>query len=267
MLIYICNRSGPDVIMYFFATILRECFVLMLDNKNPLPLHEQLKVILKEEILSGCYKEKIPSERELMERFSVSRSTVRQAVLALVHEGVLEKVHGRGTFISLRPIEEWLGNITSFNDIVTEMGMKPSIKIIGQGITNSPEDAATTLGLNEFYFFERIRYADDIPIAIEKQYYPLEIGTKLAKFDLNNAAIYDILEKSLGINLWKAQEIITCQMATPEETEILKLPQQMCVLTTEKFISDINDNPIEYEKSVFRSDMYAFRINSTRKIG
>jgi len=84
---------------------------------------------------------------------------------------------------------------------------------------------------------------------------------------LNNAAIYDILEKSLGINLWKAQEIITCTMPSQEEIEILQLPQQMCVLTTEKFVSDSNDNPIEYEKSVFRADMYAFRINSTRKLG
>ncbi|MGI6225223.1 MAG: GntR family transcriptional regulator [Peptococcales bacterium] len=240
---------------------------MVLDSKNPLPLHEQLKNILKDEILSGQYKEKIPSERELMERFSISRSTVRQAILALVNEGVLEKVHGRGTFISFRPVEEWLGNITSFNDIVKEMGMKPSIKLINHGVTSSPKDAATTLGLNEFYYIERIRYADNIPIAIEKQYYPLEIGYQLAKFDLNNAAIYDILEKSLGVSLWKAQEIITCSLSTKEEMETLQLPYQMCLLTTEKFVSDSNNNPIEYEKNVFRADMYAFRINSTRELG
>ncbi|MFZ7101270.1 MAG: GntR family transcriptional regulator [Peptococcaceae bacterium] len=242
-------------------------FFLILDIKSPIPLHEQLKVILKEEILNGFYTDKIPSERELMERFSVSRSTVRQAVLALVNEGVLEKIHGRGTFISFRPVEEWLGNLTSFNDIVKEMGMKPGIKLVKHGITNTPEDAATTLGLNEFYLIERMRYADDIPIAIEKQYYPIKIGETLAEHDLNDAALYDILEKSLGINLWKAQEIITCTMPSPDEAAALNLADPICVLTTERFISDSNDNPIEYEKNVFRADMYAFRINLTRRLG
>ena len=241
--------------------------VIMLDPKNPLPLHEQLKTILKEEILSGRYEDKIPSERELMERFNISRSTVRQAVLALVNDGVLEKIHGRGTFISLRPVEEWLGNLTSYNDIVKEMGMKPSIKLIRQGITSSPSDAATTLGLSEFYFIERIRYADDIPVSYEKQYYPLEIGLKLSQYDLNDAAIYDILEKSLGINLSSAQKVITCSPASEEEIKLLNLPGPICLLNTERFIIDTNGNPIEYERNAFRSDMYAFRINLTRKIG
>lgn len=238
-----------------------------LDPKNPLPLHEQLKTILRDEILKGIYSEKIPSERELMDRFSVSRSTVRQAVLALVNEGVLEKVHGRGTFISLRPVEQWLGNITSFNEIIKEMGMKPSIKLLEQGITSSPKDAATTLGLTEFYYVKRLRFADDIPIAIEEQFYPLEIGHQLAKYDLNNAAIYDILEKSLGINLWEAQEIITCRVASKNDIELLQLTDTTCVLSTERFLTDVHGNPVEYEKSVFRSDMYAFRINSKRQLG
>ena len=54
----------------------------MLDNNNPVPLHIQLKEILLKEIQQGVYKEKIPSERELIDKYSVSRTTVREAVTA-----------------------------------------------------------------------------------------------------------------------------------------------------------------------------------------
>lgn len=237
-----------------------------LDTKSPIPLFEQLKTILRDEILKGKYEDKIPSERELMERFSVSRSTVRQAILALVNEGVLEKVHGRGTFVSLRPVEEWLGNLTSFNDVVKEMGMKPNTKLINQGITTNPKEVSTVLGLNEFYFIERLRLADEIPIAVERQYYPIEIGEQLAKFDLNNAAIYDLLEKEIGINLWEAQEVITSSMPSNEDAKLLNIEPTACVLNTERFLTDPNGNPVEYETNVFRADMYSFRIKLKRRL-
>ena len=65
--------------------------------ESHIPLHIQLKDLIKAEIVEGNYEEKIPSERELMERFSVSRSTVREAVNHLVRDGVLKKIHGKWT--------------------------------------------------------------------------------------------------------------------------------------------------------------------------
>lgn len=237
-----------------------------INHKSPIPLHVQLKDILREEILIGKHKEKIPSERELMEQFSVSRSTVRKAVNSLVYEGVLEKKHGKGTFVSLQPVEEWLGNLSTYNEIVQNMGMKPSIRLLYQGIESATENAVP-LGLKEVYVIERLRFADDVPLAIEKQYYPLEVGRNLAQFDLNNVAIYDILESSMGINLSEAEQIITSKMPTKEEAQLLGIEETTSVLETERVIYDVDGNAIEYEKSVFRSDMYSFRINLSRRRG
>ncbi|WP_369425931.1 GntR family transcriptional regulator [Cytobacillus pseudoceanisediminis] len=89
-----------------------------LDSNSPIPLHIQLKNELQELIDNRSFNEKIPSERELMDTYKVSRSTVREAVSHLVNEGVLKKVHGKGTFISKKPIEEWLGNITSTTEVI-----------------------------------------------------------------------------------------------------------------------------------------------------
>jgi GntR family transcriptional regulator len=238
---------------------------LELDFKNAVPLHVQLKEILKKEILDGLFKEKIPSERELIERFSVSRSTVREAISALVMEGILEKKHGKGTFISHRPVEEWLGSITTYNEIIGEMGMKPGTRLLYQGIETTPESVANTLEVDRFYRIDRLRYANEIPIALEMQYYPVEIGLKLKEFDLDEAVIYELLEVSLGYRLWKAEQIITTVQPSGEEAKYLGVKESESVLQIERLTYDPADNLLEYLRGIFRGDMYAFRINLTRK--
>lgn len=238
---------------------------MQVDRKSDMPLHVQLKNILKEKIYLHNLTDKIPSERDLMEEYSVSRSTVRQAINALVDEGVLEKIHGRGTFVSLRPMEEWLGNLSTFNEIIKEMGMNPSIKIIDKGFKPAPRKLAKLFGVEELYFLKRLRFANDTPISIEEQYYPAEIGVELDKHDLNNAAIYDLLESSASVNLWEAEQVITGSMPTQEECVLLQIPATQSVLVTERMIFDLNDKPVEFEKSIIRADMYSFRIRLTRK--
>lgn len=239
----------------------------MIDKNSLMPLHLQLRNLLKLEIDKGMYTEKIPTEFELMERFGVSRSTVRQAVKTLVDEGVLEKKQGLGTFIAVRPIEEWLGNLSTFPDIVKDMGMNPGIRLLKRGFAQEPEEIAVTLGAeDEFYYIERVRMADDIPLVYEKQYYPRKIGEALEQFDLNNVSTYDILESQLGEVLWEARQQITCTVPTEEEKYHLGLDSSAhCAILSERFVYNQYNDLLEYERSVYRADMYAFNINLTRK--
>ena len=237
-----------------------------LDNNNPIPLHVQLKNLLKNEILQGDFREKIPSERELIIRFEVSRATVRKAISELVRDGVLEKKHGKGTFISHRPVEEWLGNLSTYNEIIDNMGMKPTTRLLYQGVEDS-SGIVSMLGEDKLYVIERLRFADNVPIAVEKQYYPLKIGLELAKFDLNNAVLYDLLELSLGIKLWEAEQIISSSLPTKNEAVNLDISENNGVLVTERITYDPEGNAVEYLRGVFREDMYAFRINLARRRG
>lgn len=238
-----------------------------LNIDSPLPLHVQLKDLLRSEVLQGDFKDRIPSERELMDRFGVSRSTVRQAVSSLVREGFLEKIHGKGTFISHRPVEEWLGNLSTYNEIIEEMGMKPSTRLLNHGRETSPREIANTLGVEDFYVIERLRYADNMPIAIERQYYPVEIGLKLAEFNLSEAVLYDLLELSLGVKLWDAEQIISSTQPTKEECGLLEIPESTSVMVFERITCDPEGSPIEFLRGVFRADMYSFRIKLARRRG
>ncbi|MBY0120349.1 GntR family transcriptional regulator [Bacillus sp. S/N-304-OC-R1] len=236
-----------------------------LDPKSPIPLHIQLKDGIQTLINEGYYKEKIPSERELMDRYKVSRSTVREAVSHLVREGVLEKVHGKGTFISTKPIEEWLGNLTSTTDTIRKMGMKPDAKLIEHGRVIPTQDIIDTTGFKEAYYIKRIRYADDQPLAIEIQYYPVGIGEELSKYDIDKGTLFDILEHNLNIKLSEAKQIITSSFLSKEDAALLGVPEKYNVLNTERLLMDVEDNLIEYYIASFRADLYSFRINLSKK--
>ena len=233
-----------------------------LDIKSPIPLHVQLKDILENQILHGHYKDKIPSERELMDMYSISRSTVREAVSTLVHEGILEKRHGKGTFVSMKPVQEWL-KMTGFSEVIKEMG----IKLLDVQVVPTPENLENVSGFDDqVTFIKRLRFKGDIPIAIENQYYPLEIGQKLTNgYDLNQIVLYYVLEGELGIHFWEAEQIITCTNPTKEDAEHLEIPESMSLLVTERMITDPDGNPVEYYKALFRSDMYSFVMKMTRK--
>ncbi|MBA9027355.1 GntR family transcriptional regulator [Peribacillus huizhouensis] len=232
-----------------------------LDFNNPIPLHAQLKNILEDQILQGYYKDKIPSERELMDMYSVSRSTVREAVSILVREGILEKRHGKGTFVSLKPVQEWLKMI-SFTETTKKMG----IKLLNHGPVSTPENIADAHGFeDESFYIKRLRLQDDIPIAIELHYYPIELGQKIAEFDLSTTVLYDALEGELNIDFCEAEQIITCGFPSKEDADHLGVTDTMCLLITERMIFDSDGNMVEYYKGLFRSDMYSFNMKMSRK--
>lgn len=235
-----------------------------LNFDSPKPLHFQLKEKLKKDILNGVYKTKIPSERELMKDYSISRNTVRLAVSTLVNEGVLKKSHGKGTFVSTTPIQDWLGSLESFTEIIQKAGMVPGSKLIYNGIVKSPIKVIKALGFKETYLIVRLRYADKTPIAIEKHYYSIEVGKQLEKYDLDMAIIYDILENNLGFILWKAKQSITSGNPLESDAEKLKITTSSSILLSERVIYDPDGNPIEFLNSVFRPDMYSFNIEMMR---
>lgn len=237
---------------------------MKLDPRNPLPLHVQLKKSIVHSINKGYYQDKIPSERELTEQYEISRTTVREAVSQLVQEGILEKKHGKGTFISIKPIHDWLGHLSSTSETVSKMGMKPGAKLLKHGIVPSPFPVKSITEEKEMYLIKRIRYADEIPLAIETHYYPVSIGQKLAKLDIESGTIYDLLENELQLQLSEADQIITSSRLKEEDAVLLGIDKAENTLQTERFLTDSDGCLIEYYTANYRADMYSFHIKLSR---
>jgi len=238
---------------------------MSLNYINSVPLHIQLRNIIEKRVVSGEYVNKIPSEGELIDEFYVSRSTVRQAITGLVQSGILIKEAGIGTFVNHRPVQDWLGNLSSTNEIIDRMNMSPGARLIETKIVELDGHLKDTIQLNQVYHFKRIRYANNIPIGIENNYYPLHIGEKLQEYDLNTGAFYDLVEKEMGIPIKEANQVIKAGNISKEDAELLNVEDGFGVLIAERKLVDHNDNFIEFEEAFYRSDMYEFKIKLSRK--
>lgn len=237
----------------------------MVNFDHPMPLHIQIKDLLIAEITEGKYEDKIPSERELMERFSVSRSTIRESVNHLVHDGIVEKVHGKGTFITeKKPIHDWLDALHSFTETVQKMGRKPGAKLLDTGLTTTCEKGQQLLHTDELFTIKRLRTADRLPIAIEQHFYKPDFGVQLAQFDLSKATIYDLIEQQLGVVIAEGEQIISCIPIEEEAASYLKLPPGSNVLCIERILTGVDNEVIEYYKSLFHPQHYSLRLKMKR---
>ncbi|HHY93479.1 MAG TPA: GntR family transcriptional regulator, partial [Firmicutes bacterium] len=104
-----------------------------MEHSSPIPLHVQLTEILRGWVESGELGpgERIPSERELCERFGVSRTTVRQALAEAEQEGMLTRIHGKGTYAAAAKIAQPLVRITSFAETIRSRGQVPTMTVLG----------------------------------------------------------------------------------------------------------------------------------------
>ena len=127
------------------------------------PVYIQIHNQIKKDIEAGKWKigEKIPSERELAENFSVSRMTLRQAIQTLVDEGILERKIGSGTFVARKKVQEKMSGITSFTEITEAQGKVPTSKTVSYLITIPSLSESEKLNLDDLIRM-RTNYDEDI---------------------------------------------------------------------------------------------------------
>jgi len=237
-----------------------------LSETSSVPLHAQLRSLLESDIKEEKFTTKIPSERDLMEKYQVSRATVREAISLLVIDGLLEKRQGKGTFIKqMPPVQEWISSLSSLSKTIENMGMVPRARLLDQGEVSNNPDIQNILGTRSSYFIERLRFASLSPIAIERHYYSDKIGRLLSTYDLDTIVIYDVLENDLGFTLWETDETVTSRLATKKEAILLDIPANTCLLEMKRILFDDKGRIIEYLESVYRSDLYVFKLKRRRK--
>ncbi len=233
---------------------------MMLDKKSPIPVYYQLRNIIQKKIQNGDYREGdlIPSERELSEDFGISRMTVRQAMNHMVAEGLLIREKGRGTFVAKRKIEQ--RNIDSFSESAKKKGLVPSTQVLYFAKEPSREDIAAILGLSltdSLYVIKRLRYANDIPVALEEVFIPVSLCPDLEKFELSNS-LYRIINDSYGISIAYMDNVIEASTPTLEEKKLLRVSATSPVLRVSGVSFTSKDQKFSYERDVYRADQYAY---------
>ncbi|MFZ4451268.1 GntR family transcriptional regulator [Salibacterium aidingense] len=236
-------------------------------NKNE-ALYLQIKDILIQRIQEGIWEAHslIPTEQELMKEFDVSRSTIRQAISILVQTGLVEKTQGRGTIVKPQKLVGSLGRLKGFAEEVVEKGQTPRSKLIRAEFSDQLYTEKTMLEVDEedtILLVERIRFADQVPVALERTCWPYPIGSILMEYDLNEARYYEILEDH-NIFLKKASEKIIAINATQHEADLLGIRPGEALLEMTRLSFGMNDHPMEFTKTKYRSDQYHYDIELNR---
>ncbi|MBX0357146.1 phosphonate metabolism transcriptional regulator PhnF [Halobacillus sp. Nhm2S1] len=234
----------------------------MLKKNVPLPLYYQIEEYLKQKIEEEEFEagRMIPSERELSERFEVSRMTVRQAVTNLVNAGVLYREKGKGTYVAEKKIEQPLKGLTSFTEDMKKRGMTSSSRLLAFDVIEAPRDIREKLNLEEgkkVYGIQRIRMADEKPMAIENTFMPKELLPDLSE-EIVQGSIYNYVEHELGMAISQARQIIEARAADEEEANYLNIPPHSPVLHIERKSFLAHNVPFEVVKSTYRADRYKF---------
>lgn len=229
----------------------------------PAPLYYQIKTRLLEAIDNGQLKpgDRVPSERELTESFSVSRMTARQALKELEAQGFLYRVQGKGTFVATPKLEQPLAALTSFTDDMRRRGMEPGAEVLSTEEGPAGRRLAELLGVGEtatVFRMERLRLADGEPMALEIAHVLADRCPGLTAVDVRNHSLYQILRERYAIRLVRAEQSLEAVAAGPYEAEILQVREGAPLLMLERVARDESDRPVEFVRSLYRGDRYRF---------
>lgn len=232
-------------------------------RKSPLPRYYQLKEIMREKINSGEWKpgDLIPSERELGEQYGISRMTARQAITELVNEGLFYREQGKGTFVSRHKITQQLIRLTGFSEDIRARGQRPGSKVISAKMVPADETVAERLRIKPglmLFQLQRLRMADDEPLAIEISHLFFAGCEKLLEDDLEQNSLYRLLEQKYGIPLMEAEQQLEAGLISSEEAQLLKVSVGSAALFVRRTTYTERDQPIEYAKSIYCGNKYIF---------
>ena len=235
-----------------------------IDKNSRLPLYYQLMDLLIEQIESKAVSpgDKLLSERELCEKYDVSRSTVRLAIQEMAREGYIEKQHGKGTFVSSERLKQDLLKFYSFTDEMKKIGKVPSSQVIDFKTTQLDVRLAKKLEMSEgdeAYQFTRLRLADGEPMMLETTYLPKSRFSGLTRLDLEQTALYELMCQRYGANFTLAEETFRPVLLNELEAKYLKTEVASPSLMIERSTYD-GALLVEYTVGVTRGDCFKYSV-------
>ena len=241
-----------------------------LSNNSHLPLYIQLADILIETIKKNDLKENdpIPSENELLKKYQISRSTIRQSFSHLEKLGLVQKIRGKGTFVKNPKRRQF---VRGFQDIETGIkngGSVPSNKLIEVRKIIPSDYWVNRFNLkedHEMVLFRRIKFSNQKPIAIEERLLPKETHNTLLQEDLSNEPIFNAIENSSDIKIQRVTYIINGSHLSESEALELNVDIQKPVFRRIGTYFDQNEDQIMFSRLTFLADSVELSLEFHRE--
>lgn len=237
---------------------------------GPVPLYQQLKLRLRDEITHGTYApgDQLPSEPEMIRMFGVSRITVRQALSELEAEGLVVRRHGKGTYVADRRVSHDLVRLTDFVEDMELAGLAPSSLVQSFGREPASDDVAATLSVapgTNVVRVERLRLADSQPIAYDITWLPLRYGALLDPQELTSETIFHVLENRFDVPITEGSFAFTAACADEKLSAQLEVERGAPLLVIERISYTRHQDPIYLQRRYYRTDRVRYRATLHRQ--
>lgn len=233
------------------------------DRTLPVPLHFQIRALLIESIERGevVAGRPLPPEKELANRYGVSLSPIRQAILDLVKEGILYRRPGSGTFLREPPRTERVSVLGSFSESLRARGVEVEVVILAQERAKTPRALADRIDDDEVVVFERLTMIDGEPAAVLRSSLPAGRFAHVADAILPNGSLYRFLEDN-GVVPMRAETTVQVVPCSTARSSQLHVAAGSPLLQATGAVYDSNDDVIEAFEVRYRSDVVRLRFDT-----
>ncbi len=237
---------------------------------DPTPLYAVLETQIAAGIAGGEFPvgSQLPTEDNLIQRFAVSRTTVRKAIQNLSSRGLIEIRRGTGTFVAQPRITQDLTELTGFVEDMAALGHAATARLIDRNVVAADVQVAQHLGLavgTRVIRIRRVRLANGVGMSLDETYLPLEIGEKIVTHDLELEPIFTLLEQRYGIPLLEAEYRLEAISADQDVAAALGVEAGSPIFRIERTSFSVGDRPVDYERLHYRGDLIRFRTRLARR--
>lgn len=242
-------------------------WAIPIDSGSATPVYVQVAQELQRRIENGELRRgsALPAERDLATHLHISRVTVRQALALLEKQGLLQRKHGSGTFVTPPALpgempSRPLGLLSSFSDDVRSRGQTPGARVLSfeRGRPSAHEALSLALSPSEtVYRVRRLRTADGEPLAIEESTLPAALVGPLEVGDVTDSSLYALL-RARHVEPQRAIRHLRAVNADLGLAGLLGVAVGAALLTTERVSWTAGSQPIEYARAHYRGDRFDF---------
>lgn len=237
----------------------------MKEETHRTPVYQQLLATLRVLVSSGEFAEgdRFLTERQVSERYGISRPTANKALASLVAEGVLEFRKGVGTFVRGRVLDYDLGALVSFTRKAEAAGKRPSTQVLAfETIAAEAAPGEVTAQLDcppetTLYYMERLRLADGSPVILEHRWVLAEFCPGLERRVLHGS-LYQVWTEHYGLAIGEGDQRIRALNLQGSEARLLGVRTGLAGLEVLCRGHLRSGEPLWYERTIYRGDAYEF---------
>lgn len=235
-----------------------------------LPMYQQVKNYLIRKIESHEYKEgqKLLSERELSEKFQISRMTARNAILELVKEGYAYRDGARGTFVSSKKVKRNFLASAGFSDHMEKSGIEDrESRVMCFELVEADTWLSSRLSISlgtECFHLVRLRIGNGQPMAVDECYIPVNMAPTLMDHDFSKESLWKVLEHEYGHRPTQTRASIEIVSFEKREQNYLNVSERAKGFKVTYMNYDQHGEPLEYTITYYREDMFIFEYELIR---